>query len=350
MWTYLLYRMNCKNKTVFLFLVILFICQTQYGIGMEKETLIVPTGRVFNHSPSMLQLPDDTLLVAWSSGSKEKRRDTAIVLSFKKPDSRQWSQPQILVDTPNRADGNPVIFLLDDEIYCFYSSLLAEGWSTAQLFYTKSKINGVDFSWTSPKRVFSFYRMGDLARGKPVILNSREFLLPLYKEFSGYYSYVCKFIDGKTIYTSALIRTNPGNLQPAIIPLSDNNLFMLMRPENSGYFWQSFSKNNGKTWDKAVKREDLFNPASGFDLMRLKSGEIALIFNDSSEGRNNLTIALSEDEGKGFPLRKVLEEETNTDFGYPSMVQDSSGRIHIVYSVDKKELRYIIMEGKEVYD
>ncbi len=76
---------------------------------------------------------------------------------------------------------------------------------------------------------------------------------------------------GKWFINSPLIRSMPGNLQPAIIPTSDGNLLMLMRPEKGGYFWQSFSQDKGKTWNKAVKREDLFNPGSGFDLLRLNS-------------------------------------------------------------------------------
>ena len=315
---------------------------------MEKETLPLPADRVFNHAPSLLELPDGTLLVAWSSGSKEKNRDNAILLSFKKPGSRGWSNPQILVDTPNRADGNSVLFLLCSEIYCFYSSLWGTGWSTAQLFYTKAKLDSNNFLWTSPERIFPFYRMGDLGRGKPVILDDKEFILPLYKEFMGYYSYICKFKDGKVIYSSPLIKSTAGNLQPAIIPVAEEELFMLMRPEKGGYFWQSFSKDEGKTWSKPKQREDLFNPGAGFDLIRLSSGEIALVFNNDSENRNNLTLALSEDEGDSFPVRKLLEKEKNVDSAYPSIIQDSKGKIHIVYSVDKKEIRHIVLDEKEI--
>jgi predicted neuraminidase len=359
-----------KNRIIYIFLFLFLIFQLEVGICMEKETLPLPADRIFNHAVSLLELPGGTLLAAWSSGNKEKSRDTAIFLSFKTPIDKEWSKPQILIDTPDRADGNPVIFLVDNEIYCFYSSLWGTGWSTARLFYTKSILNrnkfgsgfnSVDFSWTLPKRVFAFYRMGDLGRAKPVILNDKEFLLPLYKEFSGYYSYVCKFIDGEMVYNSALIRTNPGNLQPAIVPMMDGEFFMLMRPEKGlrpqrvvepegGYFWQSFSKDKGETWSKPEQRKDLFNPGSGFDLLQLASGKIVLIFNNDLKNRNNLTIALSQDNGKSFPMKKVLEEEKDVDFAYPSAIQDSKGRIHIVYSVNKKEIRHIIMDEEEILE
>ena len=340
--------MSYKNAIILSFLVIFLLCQAKVGICIEKETIPLLSDRVFNHAASLLELPDGTLLTAWSSGSKEKSRDTAIIYSFKKPDIKEWSTPQILVDTPNRADGNPVVFLLDNEIYCFYSSLWGTGWSTARLFYTNSKLNGANFSWTSPKRIFPFYRMGDLARGKPVVLNDKEFVLPLYKEFSGYYSYACKFRGGKIVYQSPLIRSNPGNLQPAVIPILDGNLFMLMRPEKGGCFWQSFSNDKGQTWSDAIKREDLSNPGSGFDLLKLASGNIILVFNDDSKTRTKLTVALSEDEGKSFPIRKVLEEEKNVEFSYPSVIQDLKGKIHIVYSVNKKEIRHIVLNEEEI--
>ncbi|MDD5455122.1 MAG: exo-alpha-sialidase [Candidatus Ratteibacteria bacterium] len=325
---------------------------------MEKETLPLPAGKVFNHAASLLQLPDGTLLAAWSSGSKEKSKDTAIVLSFKKPGSRQWSQPQVLIDTPNKADGNPVIFLLGDEIHCFYSSLLAAGWSTARLFHTKSTMNqnkfgsgsnDINFLWAPPKRIFPFYRIGDLARSKPVILGGEEFILPLYKEFSGYYSYVCKFAGEKIVYHAALIMSRPGNLQPAVILLSNGDLLMLMRPEDRGHFWQSFSKDTGKTWSRPEQRKDLSNPDSGFDLLKLASGNIILLFNDSSRNRNNLTIALSENNEVDFSVKKILEEEKDVDFGYPSATQDSNGKIHIIYSVNKEKIRHIVIDEEEVF-
>lgn len=348
--------MTYKNRIIPVFLFIFLIFQSEIGICMQKETLSLPADRVFNHAVSLLELSDGTLLAAWSSGSKEKNRDTAIVLSFKKLLGNGWSEPQILIDTPNRADGNPIIFLLNNEIYCFYSYLWGTGWSTARLFYTKSKLNvltgdvmDINFSWTSPKRVFPFYKMGDLGRGKPVILDNKGFLLPLYKEFSGYYSYVCEFIDGKIIYNSALIKSSPGNLQPAIVQVMGGELLMLMRPERGGYFWQSFSKDKGKTWSKPEQRKDLFNPGSGFDLLRLASGNIILVFNDDSKSRTNLTIALSEDNGKSFPIRKILEEEEDVDFAYSSAIQDLKGKINIVYSVDKKEIRHIVLDEKEIY-
>ncbi|MCK4905848.1 exo-alpha-sialidase [bacterium] len=348
--------MTYKNRIIPVVLFIFLIFQSEIGICMERETLPLPADRIFNHAVSLLELSDGTLLVAWSSGSKEKNRDTAIVLSFKSPIVNNWSEPQILIDTPNRADGNPIIFLLNNEIYCFYSYLWGTGWSTARLFYTKSKLNvltgdvmDINFSWTSPKRVFPFYKMGDLGRGKPVILDNKGFLLPLYKEFSGYYSYVCEFIDGKIIYNSALIKSSPGNLQPAIVQVMGGELLMLMRPERGGYFWQSFSKDKGKTWSKPEQRKDLFNPGSGFDLLRLASGNIILVFNDDSKSRTNLTIALSEDNGKSFPIRKILEEEEDVDFAYPSAIQDLKGKINIVYSVDKKEIRHIVLDEEEIY-
>lgn len=337
--------------------MVFLVIQVKLGECLERETLPIPTGRVFNHAPSLLKLEDGTLLAAWSSGSKEKHRDTAIVLSFKTPSSRQWSRPQILIDTPNKADGNPVVFSLGDEIYCFYSSLWGTGWSTAQLFYTKSALNRhaeqeeeLNFSWEQPKRVFPFYRMGDLARAKPIVLDDKTFLLSLYKEFSGYYSYVCKFEQGKVVRQSPLIRSKPGNLQPAIVSSSDGKFFMLMRPEDKGYFWQSISKDKGETWNKPEQRKDLLNPASGFDLLKLASGNVILVFNGDSKTRTNLTIALSKDEGKSFPVRRVLEEEKNVDFAYPSVMQDSTGKIHIVYSVDKEEIRHIALDEYEIYD
>ncbi|NOZ63710.1 MAG: exo-alpha-sialidase [Caldiserica bacterium] len=320
-------------------------------LGMEKETIPTPADRAFNHAPSIVEIPGQGLLVAWYSGSKEKNRDTAIFFSFKKSGSQKWSTPRILIDTPSRADGNPVLFFKNKEIYCFYSVLWGTGWSTARLFYVKSLVEPKekDFSWSPPCRISPFYKTGELMRGKPVALNEKSFFLPLYQELFGYSSYLYLIREGKVVWRSSYLKSSPGNLQPVIVPLPTLWL-MFMRSARGGYLWEATSRNQGKTWSKPVKRKDLPQPNSGFDALRLSSGRIILVFHNNPKDTHSLNISISEDGGKSFSLKKVIEENKKEKFLYPSVIQDAKGKIHIVYTVNKKEIRHIVLGEKELLE
>ena len=319
-------------------------------LSMEKERIPTPAGRPFNHAPTIVELPDGRLIVAWYSGTKEKSRDTAILFTLRKGE-KKWSPPEILVDTPQRAEGNPVLSILGKEIYCFYSVLWGKGWSTAHLFYVKSQVESEKniFFWTPPLRISPFYRTGEMGRGKPISLQGNSFLLPIYQELFGYSSYVCLIRGGKVIWRSHYLKSKPGNLQPVLIPLQDF-LLMFMRSAEGGYLWESISRDKGRTWSRPVKRKDLPHPNTGFDAIRLTSGRIILVFHNNPKEAHSLVIGVSKDEGKSFSLRKTIEENEKDKFLYPSVIQDSHGKIHIVYTVNKREIRHAILTEQELLE
>ena len=74
-------------------------------------------------------------------------------------------------------------------------------------------------------------------------------------------------------------------------------------------------------------------PCSRFHIRRLKSGRILLINHYEYSGRNNLTAMLSDDEGKTFPHRLLLDERK--DVSYPDAAIDKDGMIHITYDRER---------------
>jgi len=74
-------------------------------------------------------------------------------------------------------------------------------------------------------------------------------------------------------------------------------------------------------------------PCSRFFIRRLPSGRILLINHYNFTGRNNLTAMLSEDDGKTFPYRLLLDGRNQVS--YPDATLDSEGRIHITYDRER---------------
>jgi len=78
-------------------------------------------------------------------------------------------------------------------------------------------------------------------------------------------------------------------------------------------------------------------PCSRFHIRRLESGRLLLINHYNFTGRNNLTAMLSEDDGKTFPYRLMLDERNNVS--YPDAAVDKDGMINITYDRERGSFR-----------
>ncbi len=109
----------------------------------------------------------------------------------------------------------------------------------------------------------------------------------------------------------------------------------MLRDSGDGptFIQQSISKDQGKSWSAAVKTT-LPNTAS-VEILRLADGRWMLVGNDIHDGRYQLALWLSSDEGATWPSQPYyLENDPSKkgSFSYPSLIQDSKGIIHITYS------------------
>lgn len=74
-------------------------------------------------------------------------------------------------------------------------------------------------------------------------------------------------------------------------------------------------------------------PSSRFCIRRLKSGRVLLINHYKYTGRNNLTAMLSDDDGKTFPYKLLIDERN--DVSYPDAAIGPDGSIYITYDRER---------------
>src|SRR5260370_32274351 len=113
----------------------------------------------------------------------------------------------------------------------------------------------------------------------------------------------------------------PGNRPPAGAAITDERLVCYCRrggdykPRQDGYLVRAESLDGGRTWSAGA--DTVFpNPNAAVDFLRLRSGHLLLIYNDSMNRRTPLTAALSLDQDKSYPYRRNLAEGPG-DFAYP---------------------------------
>jgi predicted neuraminidase len=140
------------------------------------------------------------------------------------------------------------------------------------------------------------------------------------------------------------IRSRIGNIQPAVAPITDDYLVCYCRRGGDysgrpdGRIVRAESRDGGRTW--SMGQETQFkNPNAAVEFLRLKSGNLLLIFNDSTTDRTPLTAALSTDGDKTYPNRRHLIEGPG-DYAYPYAIQADDGKIHLVFTSDERTTIY----------
>jgi predicted neuraminidase len=118
----------------------------------------------------------------------------------------------------------------------------------------------------------------------------------------------------------------------------NGNLAAFMRDsgDNPPRVHYSESTDLGETWSGSVKT-DIPNTAS-VEVLVLKDGRWSFVGNNIPDGRNQLALFLSDDEGKTWKWKTYLEYEEPKagSFSYPSLIQTEDGFLHSTYSFHLK--------------
>ncbi len=344
-------------------LVVLFL-----GLAATVFAAEIPITKVFDkkdkggdykHPASITELANGDLYLAFYGGGGEYITDTADWGARLKKGDRVWSQPRKIADTPFTCDGNPVVWQAPDGIvWLFYSVLYGETWCDA-VIYAKVSYDGAR-SWSD-----SFLLRGEkgmMVRSQPIVLNNGDYLLPIYHETGDDQEQTapdtCSLFlrydkEKKTWSESNRVHAKIGCLQPSVVQLNDNDLLAYMRrgggftEEWKGPIYKSESHDGGLTWSEATETE-FPNPNSAIDLIKLKSGNLLLVYNDSYIDRNPLNLAISEDGGKTWPRRKVLIDK-NEDYAYPYAIQTKDGKIHLIFtSKERTQINHAVFTEKDI--
>lgn len=297
----------------------------------------------YRHPASITELDDGDLYVAYYGGSGEYGVDTGVYGTRLKKGSKRWTKPVAIADTPFESDGNPVVWQAPDGIvWLFYVNRPGETWSESRI---KGKVS-MDGAKTWSDSITIAYEQGMMVRGRPIVLNDGDYLLPIYHETG----HDREHVGADT--TSLFLRINPktkkwtetnritsrlGNLQPSAVQISDDYLIAYSRrgggyePRPDSYLVRSESRDGGRTWSEG-KETEFPNPNAATDFIKLRNGHLLLVYNDSKTERTPLTAAISTDNDKTYPYKRNIISGENGDFAYPVAIQTRDGKILVLFT------------------
>jgi len=300
----------------------------------------------YKHPASITQLASGDIYIAYYGGSGEYGDDTAVYGSRLTTGETQWTIPKVIANTPDRGEGNPVVWQAPDgRVWLFYVNRYGKTWSHARV---KGKLSDDGATTWSDSFMLTFEE-GTMVRGQPIVLNNGDYLLPMYHETGEdrekSEATTCSYFMRYNPKTKAWTETNrikspTGNLQAQVVQLTDKYVIAYLRrggdylPTDCGYMLRSESRDGGYTWSDAVETE-FPNPNSAIDFIKLRNGHLLLIYNNSMNDRTPLTVAVSTDGDRTYPYRRDIAGGDNT-FAYPYAIQTRDGKIHVIYTTNTR--------------
>ncbi|NND33790.1 MAG: exo-alpha-sialidase [Saprospiraceae bacterium] len=228
------------------------------------------------------------------------------------------------------------VYLSQWEIYKHKMDSLARGKDMVR--------KGVDYANAQQKDAQLGYpltrRLGWQTKNKPVFVRDR-LIVPLYSDGLDCTLFAITEDHGATWKYSNPVLGGAG-IQATIAKINDQNLVAYLRDNGPQpkLMQRTQSFDGGLSWTIA-KDNHLPNPGSGFDMTTLENGDWIIVFNDQQEGRQNLTVALSDDHGRSWIWKKHIENDTRDERGtfshYPAVIEGADHHIHVVYSFHHRD-------------
>lgn len=349
--------------------------------NMEKSCVeaLIPNPFASAHAADLLELPNGDLLACWFAGSMEGNADISIALARLNAGESTWTAGKIISDDPTRSEQNPSLFLHPNgEIWLMYTAQAA--WApenrkefnlqyTAEIRRKISRDNG--YTWGETETVFS--RPGSFCRQKIQILSSGRWVFgnwicaPDESRCGSDVTVIHISDDNGKNWRTVEVPESAGRVHANLIETEPGKLIALFRSRSADHIYIAHSEDNGDTWS-VPQRTELPNNNASISAVKLKSGSIALAYNAVGfcddptrtvwpDQRCPITLAISEDNGKTWPFRRVLEmgegfvgthnDINNGRYEYPVLAEGADGCLHAAYTYRGRQcIKYVCVDEK----
>lgn len=297
------------------------------------------------------------LVAAWFAGTREGKKDVAIWVSYN--GGKGWSRPVAVADGVQHADlrypcWNPVLYQPpgDAPLMLFFKvgPSPSEWWGEVMISYDRGR------TFTDRRRLPE--GIDGPVRCKPLLLSDGTLLCGSSTEYDGWRVHFEKVKLHRESLPGTWQRIGPINdaskfnaIQPTFLTHADGSIQALCRTKE-GVIASTTSTDKGDSWS-ALTATSLPNPNSGIESVTLADGRHLLVYNHLDSGnsgwgrRGLLNLAISED-GKDWKPVGVLENEKGSEFSYPAMIQSADGKVHIIYTHRRKNIKHVTLDPSTI--
>ncbi|WP_116126808.1 sialidase family protein [Lewinella sp. IMCC34183] len=299
------------------------------------------------HAATIEEVSPGHFLTAWFGGSYEGAKDVGIYAA--RGTGEEWSAPQRLVAPLVLAGDtlpcwNPVLFLSGSgRLYLFYKA----GPNPREWFGGYLTSDDAGDSWSTPRYLPEGF-LGPI-RNKPIEVSPGVILCGSSTESvatDAWRVHLERFTEASGRWERVEV-PNPREfdiIQPTFLEHGGDTLQLLCRSRHDRLV-ASWSTDGGHHWSPADTL-GVPNSNSGVDALTLSPTSFLLVNNplprgaDWYNGRNVLDVEYSTDGRHWTPLLD-LERHADGEYSYPAIIRAADGRIHVVYTYDRKLIRHV---------
>ncbi len=364
----------------------------------KRREALLPSPMIQNHA-SFLHLADDgALLCAWFGGTLEGKSDISIFASVLMPGATSWGAPQRLSHDPAHSEQNPVLFTAPDgALWLFHTAQPSGNQDECRI-----RMARVTRDATAPEKLISEEgRFLDLPKGcfirAPLrIRDDGAWLLPIFRciqrpgqKWNGSHDTAALGISKDNGLTWHLqdLGDSTGCVHMSPVASSNTRYSAFFRRRQADFVYRTESADGGRSWSKP-QPTNVPNNNSSIAAIRLGDGRLAMICNpvsaaQSSDRRASLydelgeddgrpeadptggcvpvwgvprapvSICISDDDGRSFPIRILIEDGPGTclsndstdgrnlEMSYPWLLEAPDGTLHASYTYHRRAIKYV---------
>lgn len=274
------------------------------------------------HAASLIELKDGRIRAFWFAGSREGAKDVEIRSAVFDPARGAWGAEQTVASREGTEQsllryvsklGNPVAGrAADGTLWLYYVTVSIGGWAGSSITAIASLDEGE--TWGPARRLVTspFLNISTLIKGAPYLYSDGTMGLPVYHEFISKFGELLHLDrNGAVIGKQRLSAGGDGALQPVVLVKNPTDALVLMRYSEAGSPHRAISvstRDAGQHWTAPAKSA-LSNPDAALSAVVLPDGRLLAALNNMEQGRDALSLMVSEDGGVAWKTIYQLEDQ-----------------------------------------
>jgi Neuraminidase (sialidase) len=313
---------------------------------VNQDTAYTFPSRVWQGVPSVTVARNGYIYAAWYSGTAKEGPGNYVIVQVSTDKGLTWKENALIVSPTNSK-----VRFFDPSLWTDENGNVLLCWTKCKdklwdgiggVWYSQIKYSGSKMMYSTPRRIADGVMLNKPAESN----DGTQTLYPIsvwrinvagkvndsgINIFRSFYDDVAKkpgpLTEVGTIPASNSLLTYN---EHQIVQLKDDSYYVLIRGVDGIY--QTTSKDLSN-WAPVTKFTGIpATTSSRFFVGRLASGKLALVINNATT-RTNLTIYLSDDEGKTWGNPMLID--SGNPVTYPDLAQGRDGKIYVIYDFDR---------------